>query len=88
MKINEKSIKDWLSGKDLSYIIKLKNKSNKFKFEFLMRSSKNFMGRFGGGWQWKLGIQASDSTIIVSLLIAELRISWFGLTKDGKKYYN
>jgi hypothetical protein len=31
------------------------------------------MGRFGGGWQWKLGLQAGGRTLIVNLLVASLR---------------
>lgn len=39
------------------------------------------MGRFGGGWQWKVGVQAGRlsrkrGTVIVSLLVAELRLDW------------
>ena len=30
------------------------------------------MGRFGGGWQWKLGFQIGGRTLIVSLLVADL----------------
>ena len=81
------AVKDWLSGKDPRYIIKSQNKSTKLKIRFEMRSKDNFMGRFGGGWQWKLGFQASKTSIIISLLVAELSISWYRLTKSGKEYY-
>lgn len=45
------------------------------------RRSSAGMGRFGGGWQWKVGVQAGDltrkqGTVIVSLLIASFRIEW------------
>ena len=40
---------------------------------FQWRSSKMFMGRFGGGWNWKVGAQWGK-TILFSLLVAELRI--------------
>lgn len=41
----------------------------------------DFLGRFGGGWQWKVGAQASTITrrsgcVIVDLLVASLRITW------------
>ena len=39
---------------------------------FRFRSKKNFMGRFGGGWNWKLGFQAGGRAIIFSLLICSL----------------
>lgn len=35
-----------------------------------------FMGRFGGGWQWKLGFQAARGTLIISLLVFDIRIDW------------
>lgn len=41
-----------------------------------MRSSKAFMGRFGGGWNWKLGFQAGGSSIIFNLLIFDIRIGF------------
>lgn len=47
----------------------------KLKGNFTIRSKTNSWGRFGGGWNWKLGFQAGGSTIIISLLIAELRIN-------------
>lgn len=39
------------------------------------------MGRFGGGWQWEVGAQASGfsrprGTVIVNLLVASIRIDW------------
>lgn len=42
---------------------------------FSIREAKSFMGRFGGGWNWKLGIQVGGSTALISLLIAELTLS-------------
>lgn len=35
------------------------------------------MGRFGGGWEWKLGIDASTTCIILNLLVGAIRISWY-----------
>lgn len=39
-----------------------------------MRPADTPMGRFGGGWQWKVGVQVGSSTVIVSLLVATLRV--------------
>ncbi len=39
---------------------------------FKFKSKDNFMGRFGGGWNWKLGFQAGGKTIIFNLLICSL----------------
>lgn len=36
------------------------------------RSKKSFMGRFGGGWNWKLGFQASGRSFILSLLVLDI----------------
>lgn len=32
------------------------------------------MARFGGGWDWKLGLSISTSTVIVDLLFGSIRI--------------
>lgn len=46
------------------------------RVKFSVRCKDGVMGRFGGGWNWKLGIQAGGSTIIFSLLVAELTVRW------------
>lgn len=43
---------------------------------WLHRTSDELHGRFGGGWQWKLGVQAGGRSAVVSLLVAELKVSW------------
>lgn len=45
------------------------------RMNFSWRSRKNPFGRFGGGWNWKLGFQAGGRTIIFSLLVCELSFS-------------
>lgn len=45
------------------------------------RSSSEPLGRFGGGWQWNLGVQASAipaprGTIIVNLVTLSVRVDW------------
>lgn len=32
------------------------------------------LGRFGGGWNWKVGFQIGGRTLIISLLIGSIRI--------------
>lgn len=44
------------------------------------RSSKNLWGRFGAGWNWKLGVSIGSTTVIVDLLVASLR---FTVIKKG-----
>jgi hypothetical protein len=41
----------------------------RLEITFDWRSKKNMWGRFGGGWNWKLGFQASGRTIKFNLLI-------------------
>ena len=40
-----------------------------FEIKFRWRSKKNLWGRFGGGWNWALGFEASGSSINIMLLI-------------------
>ncbi len=49
----------------------------RWRLTYQWRSAHNLWGRFGGGWQWKLGIQAGHSTVIISLLVCSLSLSRF-----------
>lgn len=46
-------------------------------FKYERRTRDAFMGRFGGGWQWNVGVQASQGfrTVIVSLLVCSIRVT-------------
>lgn len=46
------------------------------KILFSCPRKKKWYGRFGGGWNWKLGFQYGYSTLIISLLICELRFEF------------
>lgn len=46
----------------------------RWKFSYSRRSSKNIWGRFGGGWNWKLGMDIGGSCVILNLLVSSLRI--------------
>ncbi len=35
-----------------------------------------WLGRFGGGWRWKLGLDIGGTTIILNLIWGTVRISW------------
>ena len=48
----------------------------RLKIVFNWRSSKNLMGRFGGGWNWKVGIMIGGHSVILNLLVFSLRFSW------------
>lgn len=58
--------------------IRRKVELGRFRLGFTWRSSKNTWGRFGGGWNWKLGFSAGGSTIFLHLLIADI---WFAVKK-------
>ena len=40
-----------------------------YKIKFQYREKNNLWGRFGGGWNWKLGFQAGGSSLIINLLV-------------------
>ncbi|NIO30185.1 MAG: hypothetical protein GTN75_00125 [Gemmatimonadetes bacterium] len=53
------------------------NTKNK-RIRFQWRDSTSPMGRFGGGWQYELGVQVGRSSTIVNLGVFSVRI-------DGRK---
>jgi len=56
------------------YIIKKEIIIWKCRLKISWRSSKSVMGRFGGGWNWKIGLQWGKTTLLISLLILEIGI--------------
>ena len=51
--------------------------------KYFRRSSKEFWGRFGGGWNWKIGVQVGGRTVLISLLVCEIMLI---LLKKGEPY--
>lgn len=51
-----------------------------------VRSKNNLWGRFGGGWNWHIGAQWGESTIIWYLLIGMLRVSKMTREEHEKRY--
>jgi len=47
----------------------------RYRIRYAHRSKDSHMGRFGGGWQWKVGAQWGKTSVIFNLLVATLRIS-------------
>jgi len=41
---------------------------------FEWKKSSSLMGRFGGGWNWKLGVQSGGSTVIFNFLVFSITI--------------
>jgi hypothetical protein len=64
-------MKSWLS----TYSFRKRAYIGRLLVEVSMRRADGFMGRFGGGWNWKFGFQIGGRTIIFSLLVADLRLS-------------
>lgn len=52
--------------------------------EFVLPGGHEFWGRFGGGWQWRLGIDIGRSAhgAVVNLLVGYVRLRW--LPKRGE----
>jgi len=46
------------------------------RVKYERRTRAAMMGRFGGGWNWEVGVQASRRTVIVNLLVASVRFDW------------
>lgn len=65
-----KDIPNWFSSTAFNKKIKIR----RLELTFSMQRSDGFMGRFGGGWNWKIGFQAGGRTVIISLLIMDIRI--------------
>lgn len=57
------------------YNRRITRRIGRYTITYEHRSRHSTMGRFGGGWQWNLGIQIGPSSVILNLLVAILRIS-------------
>lgn len=55
----------------------------RIKFHALMRDGSGLMGRFGGGWQWALGIELSRTTILLNLFVMTITFHW--MSKEERK---
>lgn len=45
-----------------------------YKVTYTHRDKATSFGRFGGGWNWKIGIQAGGSSLIINLLVCYITI--------------
>lgn len=50
-------------------------RGRRYRVRYRRRDTRGTMGRFGGGWNWKVGAQLGGSTLLLSLLVAEVTIS-------------
>ena len=68
-----KDIPDWFSGVHFEKVLEV----GRLRIKATMRDGKGLMGRFGGGWQWKLGIQVGSwRGFIISLFVMEIRVTF------------
>ncbi|MHC4546141.1 MAG: hypothetical protein ACYSYL_16755 [Planctomycetota bacterium] len=59
-----------------TYIIDRRWRLGRLELGLSWRRNDGFMGRFGGGWNWKLGVQVGSTTAIFSLLVLAVSVSW------------
>ena len=52
-------------------------RNSRFVVAYEHKSNDGIIGRFGGGWNWKLGFQCSTGCIMIFLLVSSLRIEWY-----------
>lgn len=58
------------------------------RIRYERRSSKATMGRFGGGWNWKLGIESGNVTTIINLLFFYVRIDRYRTKEKFERRLN
>lgn len=66
--------KDNLLKWSSDYIINWSWWIGRILFQLQWRNNKGVTGRFGGGWNWKFGIQAGGHTLLISLVVMEISI--------------
>lgn len=57
--------------KEIRKIIKV----GRVQFALQFRTKHSYMGRFGGGWNWNLGVKACRNDVIFNLLVFSIRIN-------------
>jgi len=78
MAFTEKKPREWVSVRKIDKTWRV---GRHFSVRLSYRGSDGWMGRFGGGWDWKAGFQTSSPSaygwaVLFSLLVAELTINW------------
>lgn len=65
-----------LFGGDIEYLVNKRFTLGNREVRIQQRSRRSHMGRFGGGWQWNIGVQwATLDCVIINLLVLSIRIS-------------
>lgn len=60
----------------IEYVFRKGVRVGRLKTTLECRRKSNLWGRFGGGWNWHVGLQAGSCCVIVFLLVAVLRFEW------------
>jgi hypothetical protein len=60
----------------INYIINRQMQIGHLRMSLSWRKKSNLTGRFGGGWNWKVGVQIGRACIIISLLVLMVRFEW------------
>lgn len=58
-----------------TYFIKWSRRFGRWKVRVSWRRKDGLMGRFGGGWNWRLGVQVGGTTVLVNLLVMSVAVS-------------
>lgn len=48
----------------------------RFRLRIHWRRSDGLMGRFGGGWNWRLGVQVGGTTVLFALVVLTVSIAY------------
>jgi hypothetical protein len=64
---------NWYSGYKISKMWQF----GKAKVFFHWGSSTDYMGRFGGRWNWSIGIKFGQRDLRFDLLFCDLTFSWY-----------
>lgn len=63
-------------SKPTEYFILVKRQVGRLRMKFEWRRVHKCWGRFGGGWNWKVGVQVGGRTILIELLVCSVSLSW------------
>ena len=86
--ISRDKFRDWLNGGEPTLLYQLKWQWGGLKFNLTQRHKDNACGRFGGGWQFKLGVDVGGSDLIVSYGVGTLRVTnYYSLAKKYPDMY-
>ena len=82
--ISKDKFRSWLNGNEPTMLYKIEWQWGGLKFNLSQRHGDNAMGRFGGGWQFKLGVDIGGSDLIVNYGVGSIRITNYYIL--AKKY--